>query len=222
MNQDHSQPAANTARSFKDSDLSRLSRAASANASMLSSTSQDDAPAGPVDPSHGSPTRSFPYGGWAGQTMMGVGAGAGTPGLAVASPNPVHRSVSRRSSVVSTASASFFDRSFFSTPESRITEHSKKTTLAYATLMLNIYNNISLDLKTATEANRRIVVQTVASKSKAVSLEPDLSRVQADVEDAIDTTASISSIPEFESIRELLCHSLQVYEDIKRTNEECE
>ncbi|KAJ1644639.1 hypothetical protein J3B02_001877 [Coemansia erecta] len=149
------------------------------------------------------------YGGWATQPMMGVGSG-GSMGS-----GPIHRSVSRRSSVVSTASASFFDRSFFSTPESRIMDHGKKTTLAYATLMLNIYNNISLDLKTSVEANRRIVVQTVASKNKAAQLAPDLGRVHADIEDAISTTASISRIDEFASIKELLCHSLQVYEDIR-------
>ncbi|KAJ2702050.1 hypothetical protein FB645_004428 [Coemansia sp. IMI 203386] len=152
---------------------------------------------------------SLSYGGWAAQPMMGVSPG-GSMG-----PGPAHRSVSRRSSVVSTASASFFDRSFFSTPESRIVDHGKKTTLAYATLMLNIYNNISLDLKNSVEANRRIVVQTVASKNKASQLTPDLGRVHADIEDAISTTASIGQIQEFASIKELLCHSLQVYEDIK-------
>ncbi|KAJ1880225.1 hypothetical protein LPJ66_011537 [Kickxella alabastrina] len=147
-----------------------------------------------------------------------MGVGVGTNGLA--GSGPVHRSVSRRSSVVSTTSASFFDRSFFSTPESRIVDHGKKTTLAYATLMLNIYNNISLDLKTATDANRKVVVQTVASKNKATQLVPDLSRVHADIEDAIDTTVAIGQIAEFESIKELLCHSLQVFEDIKLASSE--
>ncbi|KAJ1962983.1 hypothetical protein GGI12_002314 [Dipsacomyces acuminosporus] len=126
------------------------------------------------------------------------------------------RSVSRRSSVVSTAS-SFFDRSFFSTPESRIVDIGKKATLSYATLMLNYYNNISLDLKTATEANRRIVIQSVASKGKALQVCPDLSRVHADLTDAIETVHEIKETREFESVRDLLCHSLRVYDGIKRS-----
>ncbi|KAJ2396567.1 hypothetical protein GGI05_001058, partial [Coemansia sp. RSA 2603] len=154
-------------------------------------TSAEETGNASTDTPLGSPTPGLVYGGWAGQAVMGVG------GNSFSGAAPVHRSVSRRSSVVSTASASFFDRSFFSTPESRIIDNGKKTTLAYATLMLNIYNNISLDLKAAVDTNRRIVVQTVASKNKLSQLAPDLSRVHADIEDAVCTTADIGQIAEF-------------------------
>ncbi|KAJ2044509.1 hypothetical protein H4S04_006172 [Coemansia sp. S16] len=124
------------------------------------------------------------------------------------------RCVSRRSSVVSTNS-SFFERSFFSTPESRIGDLGKKATLSYATLMLNLYNNISVDLKAAIDASRRVVVQSVGSKGKAAQVGPDLSRVQADMDDAIEAVVAVSKTTEFDSIKELLCHSLQVYEEIR-------
>ncbi|KAJ2833333.1 hypothetical protein GGI24_000886 [Coemansia furcata] len=145
--------------------------------------------------------------GWAGLSATGVG------GHAVA-VDSMDRCVSRRSSVVSTNS-SFFERSFFSTPESRIADLGKKATLSYATLMLNLYNNISVDLKAAIDASRRVVVQTVSSKGKAAQLGPDLSRVQADMDDAIEAVVAVSKTTEFESIKELLCHSLQVYEEIR-------
>ncbi|KAJ1819263.1 hypothetical protein GGH91_004643 [Coemansia sp. RSA 2671] len=145
--------------------------------------------------------------GWAGLSATGVG------GHAVALDS-MDRCVSRRSSVVSTNS-SFFERSFFSTPESRIADQGKKATLSYATLMLNLYNNISVDLKAAIDASRRVVVQTVASKSKVAQLGPDLSRVQADMDDAIEAVVTVSKTTEFCSIKELLCHSLQVYEEIR-------
>lgn len=127
-----------------------------------------------------------------------------------------YRCVSRRSSVISTNS-SFFDRSFFTTPDSRVVDLSKKTTLSYATLMLNLYNNISLDLRSVVDSNRRVVVQSVASKTKLAQLQPTLSRVQADVDDAIDTVAAINQTSEFASIQELLRHSLQVYDKIEDT-----
>ncbi|KAJ2756719.1 hypothetical protein GGI19_000597 [Coemansia pectinata] len=146
--------------------------------------------------------------GWAGLSTTGVG------GQAVAVDSMMDRCVSRRSSVVSTNS-SFFERSFFSTPESRIADLGKKATLSYATLMLNLYNNISVDLKAAIDASRRVVVQTVASKGKAAQLGPDLSRVQADMDDAIEAVVAVSKTTEFDSIKELLCHSLQVYEEIR-------
>ncbi|KAI9504684.1 hypothetical protein GGI25_000666 [Coemansia spiralis] len=152
-----------------------------------------------------SPTPSITYG-WSGHSGGGMG---------IHGSGPQYKCVSRRSSVVSTSS-SFFDRSFFSTPESRIVDHGKKTTLSYATLMLNLYNNISLDLKSAVDANRRMVVQTVASRNKAAQLDPDLGRIHADITDAIDTLRTINQTKEFSSIKDLLCHSLQVYEDIKR------
>ncbi|KAJ2794218.1 hypothetical protein H4S07_006819, partial [Coemansia furcata] len=120
--------------------------------------------------------------GWAGLSATGVG------GHAVA-VDSMDRCVSRRSSVVSTNS-SFFERSFFSTPESRIADLGKKATLSYATLMLNLYNNISVDLKAAIDASRRVVVQTVSSKGKAAQLGPDLSRVQADMDDAIEAVVA--------------------------------
>ncbi|KAJ2786412.1 hypothetical protein GGI15_001545 [Coemansia interrupta] len=185
-----------------------LARAASTEAP--DGTGAEGATNSSADALPGSPSPGLVYGGWAGQAMMGVG------GNSFAGAVPVHRSVSRRSSVVSTASASFFDRSFFSTPESRIVDNGKKTTLAYATLMLNIYNNISLDLKAAVDTNRKIVVQTVASKNKVSQMAPDLSRVHADIEDAVCTTTGIGQIAEFRSIKDLLCHSLQVFEEIKR------
>ncbi|KAJ2895112.1 hypothetical protein IWW38_002385 [Coemansia aciculifera] len=148
--------------------------------------------------------------------MSGLAPGwAGLPVAtgAAAAMDPMDRCVSRRSSVVSTNS-SFFERSFFSTPESRIADLGKKATLSYATLMLNLYNNISIDLKAAIDASRRVVVQTVASKGKIAQLGPDLSRVHADMDDAIEAVVAVSKTTEFESIRELLCHSLQVYEEI--------
>ncbi|KAJ1733955.1 hypothetical protein LPJ61_001310 [Coemansia biformis] len=126
---------------------------------------------------------------------------------------PHHRSISRRSSVVSTSS-SFFDRSFFSTPESRIVDHGKKTTLAYATLMLNLYNDVSLDLRSAVDGSRRIVVQTVATKGRAAQLDPALGRAHADADDAIDAVRAVAATREFDGIRDLLCRSLQVYEAI--------
>ncbi|KAJ1997727.1 hypothetical protein H4R26_005726 [Coemansia thaxteri] len=147
--------------------------------------------------------------GWAGLLTVSTSSQA-----TAAIPDPFDRCVSRRSSVVSTNS-SFFERSFFSTPESRITDLGKKVTLSYATLMLNMYNNISVDLKAAVDGNRRIVVQTVSSKSKAVQLGPDMSRVRADMNDAIEAVVAVSQTTEFGSIKELLCHSLQVYEDIR-------
>ncbi|KAJ2610102.1 hypothetical protein H4S08_003765 [Coemansia sp. RSA 1365] len=134
---------------------------------------------------------------------------------AVAAMTPSGRSVSRRSSVVSTSS-SFFDRSFFSTPESRIADHGKRATLAYATLMLNMYNNISLDLRTAVDANRRAVMQTVATRTRATQLAPALGRVHADADDAVATMRAVSATREFESIKDLLCHSLQVHDAISR------
>ncbi|KAJ2490085.1 hypothetical protein IWW37_003434 [Coemansia sp. RSA 2050] len=145
--------------------------------------------------------------GWAGLPATGVGGQAVTL-------DSMDRCVSRRSSVVSTNS-SFFERSFFSTPESRIADQGKKATLSYATLMLNLYNNISVDLKAAIDASRRVVIQTVASKGKAAQLGPDLSRVQADMDDAIEAVVTVSKTAEFGSIKELLCHSLQVYEEIR-------
>ncbi|KAJ2713454.1 hypothetical protein H4R19_002244 [Coemansia spiralis] len=143
---------------------------------------------------------------------MGDGqAGSGAAmGVGVA---PHHRSISRRSSVVSTSS-SFFDRSFFSTPESRIVDHGKKTTLAYATLMLNLYNDVSLDLRTAVDGARRIVVQTVSTKGRAAQLAPVLSRAHANADDAIDAVRAVAATREFDGIRDLLCRSLQVYEAI--------
>ncbi|KAJ2080266.1 hypothetical protein H4R24_003184 [Coemansia sp. RSA 988] len=137
-----------------------------------------------------------------------LSAAAATAGLA-----PPARSVSRRSSVVSTSS-SFFDRSFFSTPESRIADHGKRATLAYATLMLNMYNNISLDLRVAVDANRRAVMQTVATRTRASQLAPSLSRVHADADDALATIRAVPATREFESIKDLLCHSLQVHDAI--------
>ncbi|KAJ2060535.1 hypothetical protein GGI17_003653 [Coemansia sp. S146] len=145
--------------------------------------------------------------------LTGLSA-TGVGGQAVAVDSMMDRCVSRRSSVVSTNS-SFFERSFFSTPESRIADLGKKATLSYATLMLNLYNNISVDLKAAIDASRRVVVQTVASKGKAAQLGPDLSRVQADMDDAIEAVVAVSKTTEFDSIKELLCHSLQVYEEIR-------
>ncbi|KAJ2460294.1 hypothetical protein GGF42_000925 [Coemansia sp. RSA 2424] len=139
---------------------------------------------------------------------------AGLPVTGAMTMDPMDRCVSRRSSVVSTNS-SFFERSFFSTPESRIADLGKRVTLSYATLMLNLYNNISVDLKAAIDASRRVVVQTVASKAKVAQLGPDLSRVHADMDDAIEAVVAVSQTAEFESIRELLCHSLQVYEEIR-------
>ncbi|KAJ2771614.1 hypothetical protein IWQ57_002133 [Coemansia nantahalensis] len=133
---------------------------------------------------------------------MGVGGGA-----------PHHRTISRRSSVVSTSS-SFFDRSFFSTPESRIVDHGKKTTLAYATLMLNLYNDVSLDLRTAVDGARRIVVQTAATKGRASQPGPVLSRAHADADDAIDALRAIAATREFDAIGDLLGRSLLLYEDI--------
>ncbi|KAI9476923.1 hypothetical protein BX667DRAFT_515244 [Coemansia mojavensis] len=118
------------------------------------------------------------------------------------------RTVSRRSSVVSTSS-SFFDRSFFSTPETRIVDHGRRTTLAYATLTLNLYNNISLDLRSSVDACRRIVVQAVASKTRAAQLVPVLARVHADADDAIATARAVSAIRSFDSISDLLCRALQ-------------
>ncbi|KAJ1835776.1 hypothetical protein LPJ63_000840 [Coemansia sp. RSA 2711] len=132
------------------------------------------------------------------------------------SVGPHHRSVSRRSSVVSTSS-SFFERSFFSTPESRIVDHGRRATLAYATLTLNMYNNISLDLRSAVDANRRTVVQTVASRTRVAQLEPVLARVHADTDDAIAAAQSCKqSCRTFDSIKDLLCHSLQVHDAIVR------
>ncbi|KAJ1939611.1 hypothetical protein EC988_007267 [Linderina pennispora] len=131
-------------------------------------------------------------------------------------PGGHDRSVSRRSSVVSTSS-SFFDRSFFATPETRIVDLGKKTTLSYATLMLNLYNDISLDLKTAAEANRRIVLQAVASKGKAALAKPDLDRIHADLDDMHAAVREIHETQEFASIKDLLCRSLQVYEQIRET-----
>ncbi|KAJ1856067.1 hypothetical protein GGH12_001938 [Coemansia sp. RSA 1822] len=125
------------------------------------------------------------------------------------------RSVSRRSSVVSTSS-SFFDRSFFSTPESRIGDHSRRATLAHATLMLNVYNNIALDLRVAVDANRRAVVQAVAAKARAAQLAPVLRRVHADADDAVATTRAVAANRTFASIDDLLCHSLQVHDAIMR------
>ncbi|KAJ1735110.1 hypothetical protein LPJ72_002024 [Coemansia sp. Benny D160-2] len=162
--------------------------------------------------------------GWGGHSSgsMGVhntnsfGSAGATSSSSLVPPLP-QKCVSRRSSVVSTSS-SFFDRSFFSTPESRIVDHGKKATLSYATLMLNIYNNVSLDIRTAVDSSRRIVVQTVASKNKAAQLSPDLARVHADASDAVDTVRSINGATEFASIKDLLCHSLQVYEDIKQAS----
>ncbi|KAJ2853184.1 hypothetical protein GGI22_004965, partial [Coemansia erecta] len=119
------------------------------------------------------------HGGWG-----TASSGAMHASIGVSSLQP-QKTVSRRSSVVSTSS-SFFDRSFFSTPESRIVDHGKKATLSYATLMLNVYNNISLDIKAAVDASRRVVVQTVASKNKTALIAPDLARVRADTADAID------------------------------------
>ncbi|ORX71997.1 hypothetical protein DL89DRAFT_265680 [Linderina pennispora] len=123
-------------------------------------------------------------------------------------PGGHDRSVSRRSSVVSTSS-SFFDRSFFATPETRIVDLGKKTTLSYATLMLNLYNDISLDLKTAAEANRRI--------GKAALAKPDLDRTHADLDDMHAAVREIHETQEFASIKDLLCRSLQVYEQIRET-----
>ncbi|KAJ2350930.1 hypothetical protein IWW50_004801 [Coemansia erecta] len=123
------------------------------------------------------------------------------------------RSVSRRSSVVSTSS-SFFDRSFFSTPESRIGDHARRATLAHATLMLNVYNNIALDLRGAVDANRRAVVQAVAAKTRAAQLAPTLRRVHADADDAIVTARAVAANRSFASINDLLCHSLQVHDAI--------
>ncbi|KAJ2399146.1 hypothetical protein GGI23_002826 [Coemansia sp. RSA 2559] len=151
------------------------------------------------------------HGGWG-----TASSGAMHASIGVSSLQP-QKTVSRRSSVVSTSS-SFFDRSFFSTPESRIVDHGKKATLSYATLMLNVYNNISLDIKAAVDASRRVVVQTVASKNKTALIAPDLARVRADTADAIDAVRSINHATEFASIKDLLCHSLQVYEDIKQVS----
>ncbi|KAJ1743707.1 hypothetical protein LPJ78_000942 [Coemansia sp. RSA 989] len=125
------------------------------------------------------------------------------------------RTVSRRSSVVSTSS-SFFDRSFFSTPETRIVDHGRRTTLAYATLTLNLYNNISLDLRSSVDACRRIVVQAVASKTRAAQLVPVLARVHADADDAIATARAVSAIRSFDSISDLLCRALQVHDSIRQ------
>ncbi|KAJ1664561.1 hypothetical protein IW140_000986 [Coemansia sp. RSA 1813] len=151
----------------------------------------------------------------AANTATGMHSSIGVS-ASVGPPQP-QKCVSRRSSVVSTSS-SFFDRSFFSTPESRIVDHGKRATLSYATLMLNVYNNISLDIKTAVDSTRRVVVQTVATRNKAAQLAPDLARVRADTEDAVDAVRSINHATEFASIKDLLCHSLQVYEDIKQSS----
>ncbi|KAJ2550935.1 hypothetical protein EV175_003879 [Coemansia sp. RSA 1933] len=154
------------------------------------------------------------YGGWGGPPGSHNSIGVSSSSLVLGPSAPPYKSVSRRSSVVSTSS-SFFDRSFFSTPESRIVDHGKKATLSYATLMLNVYNNISLDIKAAVDSTRRVVVQTVASRNKTALVAPDLARLNADTADAITTVRSVNHATEFASIKDLLCHSLQVYEDIK-------
>ncbi|KAJ2156990.1 hypothetical protein GGF46_004810 [Coemansia sp. RSA 552] len=137
--------------------------------------------------------------------------GAAEDGLGVS--GSARRSVSRRSSVVSTSS-SFFERSFFSTPTTRIVDHGRHATLAYATLMLNVYNDAALDLRTAVAGNRRVVVQTVAAKSRAAQLDAPLARVHADADDAVAATRALGTLRELDSVRDLLCRTVRIHEEI--------